>query len=253
VTVAKGHRSGGVYPPLAGCGEIAVVFPADTVWSYEIGAKGDVLGGRVHLEPSIFHIQWNNAQPDAFTVTCGLLSQRGTAASNGFELATQALVSEHVKLGLAVGYTDAQFTQTVTVGDAAILHEGDALGHLPLVPSPWNVTASVEYKIALMSSVTAELRAEDVFHSRNPGPFYEYNPASPFFDPGSRADPSTNLLNVRAGVRWPNFDLALFVNNALDSQPTLARRTNDPGSPTPVVTATTFRPRAVGLSANWRF
>ncbi len=132
-----------------------------------------------------------------------------------------------------------------------ILHAGDALGRLPHAPSPWNVTASVEYKIALMTGVTADFRAEDVFHSRNPGPFYEYNPASPFYDPGTRADPSTNQVNLRARVQWTGFDLALFVNNALDSQPTLGRRDNFTGGP--IFTATTFRPRGIGLSATWHF
>jgi len=251
LTVAKGYRSGGVYPPIAGCGETLDVFPPDTVWSYEIGGKGDLWDGRVHIEPSVFHIQWNNVQPDAFTVTCNLFSQRGTGASNGFDLAAQALVSERVKVGLAVGYTDAHFTQTVTVGEAVILHTGDALGALPRVPSPWNMTASVEYKFGLKGGMAANVRVEDIFHSRNPGPFYEYNPVSPFYDPGSRPDPSTNLVNLRAGVQWPGFDLALFVNNALDSQPTLGRRDNFTGGP--IFTATTFRPRGIGLSATWHF
>jgi len=251
MTVAKGYRSGGVYPPLAGCGETLNMFPPDTVWSYEIGAKDDLWGGRIHVEPSVFHIQWNNVQPDAFTNTCNLVSQRGTGASNGFDLAAQALVSERVKVGLAMSYTDAHFTQTLTVGNAVILHRGDALGHVPLVPSPWNVTASVEYKLGLKGSVTANVRAEDIFHSRNPGPFYEYNPASPFYDPGSRSDPSTNLVNLRASVQWSGFDLALFVNNALDLQPTLAQRDNDNGGA--IFTATTFRPRTLGLSGTWRW
>jgi len=252
VTVGKGYRSGGVYPANP-CDGRLIVFPPDMLWSYEIGAKDDLLGGRVHLEPAVFHIQWNNAQQDASTVSCNLLSQRGTGASNGFDLAAQALVSERVKVGLALGYADAHFTQTVTVGDAVILHTGDALGALPLVPSPWNITASVEYKLGLKGGVTATVRAEEIFHSRNPGPFYEYNPVSPFYDPGSRADPSTNLVNLRAGVQWPGFDLAMFVNNALDSQPTLGRRDNDPTSPSPLLTATTFRPRTLGLSATWHF
>jgi len=113
------------------------------------------------------------------------------------------------------------------------------------------VTASVEYKIALMTGVTADFRAEDVFHSRNPGPFYEYNPASPFYDPGTRADPSTNQVNLRARVQWTGFDLALFVNNALDSQPTLGHE-DSTGGFNPVA-AITFRPRTIGLSATWRF
>jgi hypothetical protein len=72
----------------------------------------------------------------------------------------------------------------------------------------------------LMSNVKLNVRADDIFHSRNPGPFLTdnaENSASPFYFDNTRRDPSTNMLNVRTSVRWPRFELALFVNNALDS------------------------------------
>jgi len=216
-------------------------FPADTLWSYEIGAKGDLLGGRLHVEPSVFHIQWNNTQPDPVIESCNFVgSLAATAVSDGFELAVQALLTEHVKLGLALAYTDAHYTQTLKSGNAVILHTGDAIGYPGQAPSPWNVTTWIEYKFALSGGVAVDLRAEHTFHSRNPGPFFTDHPGSPFFYLGDRPDPSTNLLNLRASARWPNFDLALFVNNSLASQPVLN-------------SATTFRPRTVGLSGTWRF
>jgi iron complex outermembrane receptor protein len=253
-TVAKGYRSGGVYPVVAGCNPAPAVFPPDTLWSYEIGAKRNLFGGRVHVEPSAFHIQWSNEQPDTlFYVPCTSSAYRSTAASNGFDVAAQALVTERVKVDLAIAFTDAHYTQTLKVGEAVILHRGDALGTPPLVPSPWNVRASIEYRFVLPSGVAVDMRAEDMFHGRNPGPFSTENPASPFYDPRSRPDPSTNVLNLRTGVRWSSFDLALFVNNALDSQPTLTRRPTNPYDPAAAVVATTFRPRTVGLSGTWRF
>ena len=254
-TVAKGYRSGGVYPPIANCGQ-PVVFPPDTLWSYEIGAKHDLLDGRAHVESSVFHIRWDNEQADAvFAIVCYSTTPplRSSAASNGIELAAQALVTERVKATLALAYTDARYTRTLKMGDAVILRKGDALGSPPSQPSPWNVTASIEYKVHLASGVSASLRAEDIFHSHNPGPFITDHPASPLFAPGNRPDPSTNLLNVRASVRWPSFDLAMFVNNALDSQPTLGHRPANPTIPVANIVATTLRPRTVGLSGTWRF
>jgi len=40
---------------------------------------------------------------------------------------------------------------------------------------------------------------------------------------GNVPDPSTNLLNLRAAFQRPSYDMALFVNNALDSRPTILR------------------------------
>jgi len=50
-TVAKGYRSGGVYPPITAFLNQLAVFPPDTLWSYEIGAKHDLLDGRPTLNP----------------------------------------------------------------------------------------------------------------------------------------------------------------------------------------------------------
>jgi len=162
-------------------------------------------------------------------------------------------VTESVKATLALAYTDARYTQTLKMGDVVILHKGDALGTPPNLPSPWNVTASIDYQLPTIRSVTTHIRAEDTFHSHNPGPFFADNPASPLYSPGFRPDPSTNILNLRASVRWPSFDLAIFVNNALDSQPTLGRRPDNPNVPVTNIVATTLRPRTVGLSGTWRF
>ena len=88
------------------------------------------------------------------------------------------------------------------------------------------------------------------FRSPNPGPFQDDDPASPNYQPGNIPDPSTNLLNLRTTFGHESYDVALFVNNALDSRPTILRRNNG-GSST--VVATTFRPRTVVLSASWQF
>src|SRR6516164_8426119 len=52
------------------------------------------------------------------------------------------------------------------------------LGQLPFVVSPWNVGAALEYSAALARGATATLRADDIFRSRNPGPFAANDPNS---------------------------------------------------------------------------
>jgi hypothetical protein len=244
LTAAKGYRSGGFVPQFPDCQEPPDAFTADTVWSYELGAKNDLLNGRLHLDSSIFHISMRDDQ-QPYRTTCEGFSQNiGAAVSNGFDLTAQSLLTEHTRVDFAVAYTDAHYARDITLDGAVIVHAGDALGQAPVVASPWKLTASIEYRFNLSSGTATELRAEDGFRSRNPGPFYNTNPASPFFVLDRRADPSTNLLNLRATLRWTRSDLALFVNNALDSRPTLQR--NFPF-------AYTLRPRTIGLTASWRY
>ncbi len=102
------------------------------------------------------------------------------------------------------------------------------------------------------------LRAQDAMHSANPGPFYTADPTSFKYAPGLAADPTTNVLNLRATLALRplsdsgDFDVAVYLDNALDSQPTLLKRNKGDDLST-LYYAATFRPRTLGLSGTWRF
>jgi len=255
LTAAKGYGIGGLYWLFAECMQAQVVVPMDTLWSYEAGTKTRLLDGHVQLDTGVFHITWNNGS--GYPVFPGspcntlYLSTPGAAASNGFDITSQALLGERLKASLALAYADARYTRTLTEGGSLTVGEGDAVGNLPHVVSPWNIAAALVYTVPLTNGTIAELTAQDIFRSRNPGPFPYDNPASAYSAPGNVPDPSTNLVNLRAGLRWAHCDVALFVNNALDAQPTIQRTSGISGSP--VFFATTLRPRTVGLSATLRF
>lgn len=146
-----------------------------------------------------------------------------------------------------------RYTQTITQGGGVIVRQGQAL-----VPgfdfesvSPWSLSGSVDYLVNLGRDATLDLRAEDAYRSQNPGPFAQQDPQSASYIPGYQPDPATNLLNLRATVRWQHYEASLFLNNAFDSLPTI-QRTNATGEVTQTFIATTFRPRTVGLSVSWR-
>ena len=248
VSAAKGYGSGGVYFALTLVQDEPQTYTPDTLWSYEAGTKVALDGGRVHLDGSIFHILWNNGpQVSALSLAENTLVP-GSAISNGLDLTAEAFLGEHVLGRVAVAYTDARYTQTVMYGEFVTVRAGDAVG----LGSPWSITASLEREFLLRGDLTAGLRIEDAFHSHNPRQFYEENPQSQYYQPGWRPDPSTNILNARATVRWSHFDVAAFVTNALNSQPTLSLAI----APTAAVRgswAHTLTPRTLGVSGNWRF
>jgi outer membrane receptor protein involved in Fe transport len=255
-TAAKGFGRGFINTPVPDfCGDIPASVDPDTVWSYEVGAKNTLFDGRMQLDSSVFHMRWTNPQlrlvPAQFPLSvCTYGANAGSAVSTGFELAARALVTDRVNAALAVTYQDAHYAEAVTLGDYVIVSDGDAVGTLPAVASPWGVAASVEYAFRLANGGVVSLSAEDVFRSRNPGPFATDNPESPFHSPGLEPDPSTNILNLRADLSWSRLDLGLFVNNALDSAPTVLRRNICCHT---LYFATTFRPRTAGVTATWRF
>jgi outer membrane receptor protein involved in Fe transport len=254
LTVGKGYGSGGPVPPVFTCAQAAPeVFGMDTLWSYELGTKSTLLDGRMRFDTGLFHIVWNNG--DVYNFPCGLPGSPGAAASNGFDLAVQMLPSAHLQLDVDVAYTDARYTETVTQGGIVIVREGQAVNGASdfTSVSPWNLRASVDYLVPLGNDVTADFRAQNVFRSQNPGPFALQDPQSPLYAPGYRPDPATNLLNLRASVRWPRCEAALFVDNAFNSLPTIQRFNATPVPTTDRLDAATFRPRTVGLAVSWRF
>ena len=238
--VAKGYGSGGFTPePLP--------YPPDTLWSYEIGSKHGLFDGRLRLETSVFHIDWNNGPPENYDV--GYFESQpvpGKAVSNGFGVTAQALIGDHAKAALSVVYTDAHLAQTLlTLDGKPFVRKGDSL---PV--SPWNVTASVERDFQVGVDVTASVRAEDAFRSAV-GPTYLDNQNSPFYLPSPR-DSSVNILNLRAAVRWPHFEAAAFLGNALGSHPIQSGRS---GGVVQVGAglALTLVPRTLSVSGTWRF
>jgi outer membrane receptor protein involved in Fe transport len=245
LSAAKGYGSGSTAATVFdGCAS-PIRFGPDTVWSYEMGAKTDLLDRRAQFDASVFHIRWSNDASSCSEAAAGGVTAT-TAVSDGFDLAARMLLSQHVTADLNIAYTDAHYTKTARLGDVVVERKGDAVdGSLGYI-SPWNITGSIEYGHALFRDVAVNLRAEDVFHSHNPGPFDYENPDSLFHSlaPGNPEDPSTNVINLRADIRWQSVEVALFVNNASNSQPALTQF---------FPKAATFRPRTVGVTANWRF
>jgi iron complex outermembrane receptor protein len=249
----SGYRSGGVDSRIYWwCREVVpIAYQPDKVWNYELGSKQTLLDGRVQLDASVFHMKWQQMQ-NAVSLGCdtSYIANVGGAVSNGFDFGIQAVVGSHARFNLAVGYTDS-YTNTLVTNGAVEIRKKEAVGSLPLVPSPWDVTGSIAYDIPTSHGYTLTAWAEDIFHSHNPGPFDSQDPASRNYDPGKQANPATNVLNLKLTARRRGLDLSIGVDNALNSQPTLLLRDAFAGST--YFYATTLRPRTVTLDVDKSF
>jgi outer membrane receptor protein involved in Fe transport len=157
-----------------------------------------------------------------------------------------------LQIAVAVGYLDVRYTRTLRIANGQIIVErGTVVGGVPSVPAPWSGTLSARYDWPLTGATNAYLRAEEIVHSHNPGPFTEHEPNSLSYDPQLTADPATYLLNLQLGVAWPGVNVRLFANNVTNAQPLLQRYADAPGSA--LVYAYTLRPRTVGLMGTWAF
>ena len=279
VSVAKGYREGGVNVPLpaAICGpglanvgltvaDAPATFNSDTVWSYEGGTKLRVLNNRVQLTGSLYRIDWSQIQLNVTVPGCGptFIQNAGTARSQGFDGSIAARLFDGLTLNSAFGYDSAKYTQTA-FGPAprngtpatAVVQAGDTL------PVPrWQVSVGLQYDFGI-AAYKAFVRGDYQFQSSY------LNGAGPgvgSYAPDNYHLPSTTYVSVRAGVTVGHVDASVFVNNLFNSTDALSYSGGRTGGSittgaacttftnfNPMFGESTFRPREVGVQANYRF
>jgi iron complex outermembrane recepter protein len=256
-SAAEGFRIGGGNAGLASICDVtqsANSFKSDHDWSYEIGAKNGLFNGHLQADTSVFHILWYNIQQAELVPNCGgvYTNNIGYAVSNGFDMALHALLTDHLRGNVAVGYADAHYTARVLgPGGNPIVNEGDTIGLVPQVNSPWNVDLSATYEIPLSLGDALELRADYQYQSRNPGPFLTQITGSSNYFPTIPPNPPTHLTNARVVYKRGKLEVSGFVNNVFNSHPLLGAYQDSPNES--LTTFSTFRPRTVGLSFNRDF
>lgn len=255
-SAAKGFRPGGaqtaVPPALCGADLASLgltgsptTYESDKVWSYEAGVKKGFGGGRIQTEANVFLIDWDNIQRWVDLPLCGsgFISNAGSSTSRGFDLAIQGKVTSNLTLGLSLGYTDAEFNETIGVGSALMVQKGDSALDGP----GFTFTLSGQYDFTVAGGRDAYVRA-DYSHA---GAEKDPNLAVFGVNPEDTPAPRTDMLNARAGVKLADVEVSLFANNVTDEHPGLSRYQLFPGSP--LITNSTFRPRTLGVAINYRY
>jgi iron complex outermembrane receptor protein len=272
VSIAEGYRAGGVNPgpSLTRCaGDLAALgitstpttYASDSVWSYEGGAKLRLLDGAAQVNASAFLIDWKSPQTNFGLPSCGFsyVINAGHAVSQGAELQSQVALAPGLTANLQVAYTDAHYTESV-LGPAptstTFIVKGDRLPG-----APWSATLGGQYRFRLGGGPQAYVRADYRYTSA-----YQSGPSWPssVYRLEQLISPETRLLNLRAGVSLKGWDVALFVDNATNSQDrignNLAYHTGCSDASCgsfrqyfPVGRSVTFTPRTVGLNLEYRY
>ena len=227
-------------------------FGTDSLWNYEIGTKGTWFDGALTATASVYDSEWNDVQISTYD-PCGhsYVANAGRVVSRGVDLSVQARPSDRWTVALNVAVNDAHARDTVYgIGGLLIVESGAAMPGVPNVPSPWSGTLSAQYAWTVFEKTQAVWRNLWVARSHHPGPFPELNPMFPTYDPRFAADPATYQWNLSVGIERAHLGVNLYVDNVLNSRPTLQISGDAPG--TPLLYAYTARPRTFGLSFSLR-
>lgn len=258
-SISKGFRPAGVsakvpanfcaadlaltgYTDASGKAAQPVSYKSDSVWSYEAGAKSKMLGGKLSVDASAYLVKWSNIQNSVFLPSClyGFVDNLGNATSRGFDLAVNVEPAKGLHLGSTVSYNKADYDgAVVTPGKVALYPANSSIA----ANRPWTLTVVGEYYFSKYY-----LRADTSYFSqaRAQG---ATDAASPLYNPLLKPDEAYTTVNLRAGVLLGGADLSLFINNLTDAAPILASTAQIGGK---VYTASTIRPRTMGITASWR-
>lgn len=260
-TASKGFRQGGpnrfnTNSPLCapdferlGIDRVPDSFGPDTLWTYEVGSKNQVLDRRATVNAAVYYTDWSKIQQQVNLPTCGFqfIGNVGAAEIKGVELAVEAAVTDGLTLGGTASYTDAEITESAPGVSAQI-------GQSVLDTPEWMGNIYGDYKFQLGQTMDATLRAEYQYRGSSLRQFDTTMLVS--YPDGSSANignmtqiqDSYDIVNVNFTIFRDNWQYRLYINNLLDEAPYLDyARTSGESS------ATTLRPRTVGVGARVNF
>jgi outer membrane receptor protein involved in Fe transport len=263
-SASKGTREGGVNNPSVASGKpgcpagvtAPLVYGADNLWSYELGAKNRFLDGRLRTEASIFYIDWKKIQQNVNNngcLTTSYTDNLGTATVKGAELQAELRVLDNWSWLVTGGYTDAKFSsdalgspESDTGIRPVIASEGDSLG-----VAPWNVGLSTRLDFKAFN-LDSYLRVDYTYTAKDTGLTPARDPRNgTVYDPELTADPAVRQLGARLGTKIAGMDISLFARNILNDTPPLGLYHDNLGDP--LFYGLTVRPRTVGLTFTYRY
>lgn len=217
---ASGFRPGG---PNAAVGQVNVpaTFQPDRTYSYELGAKGNLLDGVFSYEASLYSIDWRDIQTRVNIV--GASSQytanAGKARSRGIELSGQVTPAEGLTLSGWVSYNDADLRETFA---ANVTNFRGFKGEQLPYTTAWSAYFAIDKAFAVTDEVEATVGLS-ISHTGDQINTFNLGTAPRFI-----TRPNT-LVDAKAGLDYDTWGLDLYVTNITNERaqltPTIANRT----------------------------
>ena len=240
-SAAKGFRSGGfnltdpTHP----------TYDPESLWSYELGSKGLYFDRRLDVEAAVWYNDWKDVQsstylPGGFTV----VSNGGNVQGVGVDLGVTVRPTEDFSFGATYGWNNLEYKEVPRdCSSGTCVPASDKLvGDPPDLAVQLSWSAFLDYRRALGTGSAFYGRA-DFQHSDDA----QVTVRSPLFDTITEF-PARDLLNLRLGMTFGNYDVSLYANNALDEDKPVVE-----GPFGVIAEDISASPRVIGLAAQVRF
>ncbi len=192
-TISKGYKPGGFYTPTPD--GYSKKYDKETLWSYEIGSKSNLLDNRLVLNTSIYYMKIDDMQViNNVNAAFAYMSNAAKATSKGFEFDLNYKVTSNLELFSAFGYNETKFDE---YKDALGDYEGNYNTHAP----------KYNYNIG------AQYRSNKGYYARVDVNGY----GKMYFDKANKYEKKAySLVNAKIGYEKDNFDIYLYAKNLFD-------------------------------------
>ncbi len=236
--LASGYRAGGtnIFPG----GVVPPKYEPDKTQNYELGLKGDFLGGTLSADLSLYYIDWKDIQltlvsPAAFTFT----TNGSRARSQGAELAVHANPASGLEISGWFVWNDAELTEPLPPGSP-----GTAVGATgERLPNTSRVSGylSVDQEFSLSGALIGFVGGSVAHVGDRVGPFRAV-PVRQQFEAYTQVD-------LRVGLKMDSWTANVFATNVGDERGDLFGGLGA----NPPTAFTYIQPRTIGVSLSKTF
>lgn len=262
--VAKGYRPGGPnFIPAGAPADFPAEFDSDTLVSYEIGFRGETADRTFGIDASLFWLDWDDIQILTTVTTdagpVGINTNGRRARIKGAEVTATLRPTAGLSMIANFAYNDAKLRDdTVPAFGGANLTGGLAGDRLPYSPEvTGNLSADYEWNLSddATAFVGGNIRLVGDQGAGFSAPYRET------FGRRLTVD-GYQTVDLRAGVNFGGFSIQAFARNLTDefgvvnatyATPPFAVPAAIGGRDLALVTASTIRPRTIGVTAGFAF
>lgn len=213
---ATGYRPGGPNH-VSGVLGVGAEYQSDTLYDYEVGAKGFLFDRKLSFDGSVYHMNWENVQLNSLVGGFAVIANGGAAHVNGAELQLKYRVLAGLTVSGAFGYNDAKLI-SVGASTAAVTgaQDGDRLPGSPRT----TLSALADYNFplsgSLMGGVGATVKYQGDFLAS-----YTNSITNPQYEV-----PGYATLDLRGSVDWRNITFRAIIINVADRNGISGYQTN---------------------------
>lgn len=239
VRLASGYRPGGPNTAHTAAASIPSSYAPDTTKDYEIGAKGNVIDGRLDFDTDLFYIDWRDMQL-SLTDTATALSYEGNAGaakSEGVEFTLQAKPWTGMTVTTSGAVTNAVLTSAFPAATGSVGMPGDRLPY----SSKFSGSFGLEQAFPLTSTVVGTVGGELMDVGWRDGEFTD--------SVNRVALPGYTRLDFHFSFEYQGWQASVFANNVTDRRGILTAYLGI----YPAQSYTVIAPRTIGINLSRSF